>query len=110
MRLRLGLNWLRANLGCEVDTQEEEQLPGMKCVIVLSDGGEESMWNVEPDVVGQAAQALKAMGELHNQSGWRCAYRVSSTTIDQSLIFLHQDCVLHPLAPGDKMVSPQVIY
>lgn len=72
----LGLDWMRVSLDCEVDASEEEQLPAMKRVLVLSDGGEESMWYVEPDVVGQAAQALKTMGrseELVGPSGWRCA-------------------------------------
>lgn len=80
----LGLDWMRVSLGCEVDTEEEEQLPVMKRVLVLSDGGEESMWYVEPDIVGQAAGVLKTMGrpdELVNQSGWRCVCCVSSAGI-----------------------------
>lgn len=71
----LGLDWMRVNLGCEVDTSEEERLPAMKRVLLLSDGGEESMWYIEPDIVGQAAQILKAMGrpeEVASLSSWRC--------------------------------------
>lgn len=85
----LGLDWMRVSLGCEVDASEEEQLPAMNRVLVLSDGGEESMWYVEPDVVGQAAQVLKTMGrsdELVGPSGWWCAGCGSSMIYYQSLI------------------------
>ena len=70
----LGLDWMRVDLGCEVDTSEETRLPAMKRVLMLSDGGEESMWYVEPDVVRQAASVLTTIGrpsELMGQSGWR---------------------------------------
>ncbi|KZT68607.1 hypothetical protein DAEQUDRAFT_757495 [Daedalea quercina L-15889] len=70
----LDLDWFRVTLGCDVTSEEEEQLPAMKRVLVLSRTGEEALWYIEPDTVGQTAQQLKAMGESDDAVGhidWR---------------------------------------
>ncbi|TFY59633.1 hypothetical protein EVJ58_g5661 [Rhodofomes roseus] len=68
---KLGLDWVRVTLGCEVDLAEEEQLPSMKRVLDLTGGGEAAMWYVEPDTVEEAIEALKRLGRSDEAVGRR---------------------------------------
>lgn len=65
-----GLDDLCVDLGCKTDPAEDERLPKMGRVLVISDSNsEEIVWYVAPETVREAIRVFKAEGRSDETVG-----------------------------------------